>query len=96
MIIQVLNSIKNLKNEEASKILKNHAPKNLKDQYGQLAFIKYKLDVMACIVEEMVRKQYLQVPEEKSTSRHIRNQKIESALILVRALEIQELTEAIR
>ena len=70
--------------EEASKILKNHAPKNLKDQYGQLAFIKYKLDVMACIVEEMVRKQYLQVPEEKSTSRHIRNQKIESALILVR------------
>lgn len=51
--------------EEASKILKNHAPKNLKDQYGPLAFIKYKLDVMACIVEEMVRKQYLQVPKEK-------------------------------
>lgn len=51
--------------EEASKILKNHAPKNLKDQYGPLVFIKYKLDVMACIVEEMVRKQYLQVPEEK-------------------------------
>ena len=51
--------------EEASKILKNHAPKNLKDQYGQFAFIKYKLDVMACIVEEMVRKQYLQVPKEK-------------------------------
>lgn len=51
--------------EEASKILKNHAPKNLKDQYGPLAFIKYNLDVLACIVEEMVRKQYLQVPEEK-------------------------------
>lgn len=49
----------------AAETLKDFAPKALKDKCGQLARIRYQMDVMAFIVETMVKRNQLIVPDEK-------------------------------
>lgn len=48
----------------AAQTLKNFVPKALLDQCAQLAFIKYQMDVMAFIIETMVEKNWLVIPED--------------------------------
>lgn len=47
----------------AAQTLKNFAPKTLLDQCNQLAFIHHQLDVMAFIIETMVERNWLTIPE---------------------------------
>ena len=47
----------------AGAILRSHAPKVLEKQCDQLASIKFEMDVVALIIETMVRKGYLKIPE---------------------------------
>lgn len=49
----------------AAQELKNYVPKALLPQCGQLAFINHQLDVMAFIMETMVEKGWLTLPETK-------------------------------
>jgi len=51
--------------EIAANTLKDYAPAALKDKFGQLTHIHYQMDVMAFILETMVEKGQLLVPEEK-------------------------------
>lgn len=46
-------------------ILKNHAPKTLLNKCQQLAFIYIHINVIAGIIEEMVEKKYLLIPDNK-------------------------------
>lgn len=48
----------------AAKTLKNFIPKSLWDQGDQLAFIHQQMDVMAFIIETMVDREWLAIPEE--------------------------------
>ncbi|MBQ8613837.1 MAG: sigma-70 family RNA polymerase sigma factor [Ruminiclostridium sp.] len=50
----------------AGKILVEYVPKALKDKCGQIAQINYQLDVMAYIIETMVSRGQLVIPEEKA------------------------------
>lgn len=50
----------------AAKTLIDYAPRAFKDKCGQLAQIHYQLDVMAFIIETMVSRKQLIVPEEKA------------------------------
>lgn len=48
----------------AAQTLKEYVPKALLDQCDQLAFIHHQMDVMAFIIETMVERNYLVIPEE--------------------------------
>ncbi len=49
----------------AAETLKDYVPKALKNKCGQLAWIYHQMDVMAFIIETMVKKEQLMVPNEK-------------------------------
>ena len=49
----------------AVETLKDYVPKALKDKCGQLAYIHHQMDVMAFVIETMVEKGELIVPEER-------------------------------
>lgn len=51
--------------ELAAQTLIKYAPKALHDKCPQLAFIHHHMDVMAFIIETMVDKNYLFVPDNK-------------------------------
>lgn len=50
----------------AADTLKDYVPVKLKDKVGQLTHIHHQMDVMAFIVETMVEREQLTVPEEKA------------------------------
>ncbi len=50
----------------AENILKDYVPKALKDRCGQMAQIHHQLDIMAYIIETMVSRGQLTIPEEKA------------------------------
>ena len=50
----------------AENILKDYAPKALKDRCGQMAQIHHQLDIMAYIIETMVSRGQLITPDEKA------------------------------
>ncbi len=49
----------------AAETLKDYVPRALKDKCGQLAWIHHQTDVMAFIIETMVQKNQLTIPNEK-------------------------------
>lgn len=49
----------------SAKLLKNYVPKALQDKCGQLAHIRYQMDVMAFILEANVKKGQLIIPDER-------------------------------
>ncbi len=49
----------------AATIMKNHVPKALSETCDQLVFIKYQMDALAFVIETMIEKQYLTVPEHR-------------------------------
>ncbi len=50
----------------ACETLKDYVPKALTDKCGQLSAIHHQMDVMAYIIEEMVKNGQLIIPEEKA------------------------------
>ena len=50
----------------AAETLKDYVPKALTDKCGQLSTINHQMDVMAYIIEEMVKREHLIIPEEKT------------------------------
>jgi len=50
----------------AETILKDYAPKALKDKCGHVAWIHHELDIIALIIESMVSQECLAVPAEKA------------------------------
>lgn len=50
----------------AENILKDYVPKALKDRCGQMAQIHHQLDIMAYIIETMVSRGQLIIPDEKA------------------------------
>jgi len=51
--------------DQAEKILANHVPSSLKEQCGDIAKIHHRMDVAAFLMEELICKNKLLVPEEK-------------------------------
>lgn len=51
--------------DRAEVILAEHAPAGLKDQCGVIAKIHHRMDVAAFLMEELIRKNALTVPDEK-------------------------------
>lgn len=51
--------------KQASTILNKYTPEHLKDKCEQLCYIRHQAEAMAIIVEQLVEKGYLVVPEEK-------------------------------
>ena len=52
--------------EAAELTLKDYVPKALKDKCGHVAWIHHELDIIALIIETMVRHEQLVIPEEKA------------------------------
>ena len=50
----------------AAETLKDYVPKALTDKCAQLSAIHHQMDVMAYIIEEMVRREHLVIPAEKA------------------------------
>lgn len=51
--------------DKAEKILSDHSPDSVRDQCGDIAKIHHRLDVAAFLIENMIEKKMLIVPDEK-------------------------------
>ncbi len=51
--------------ESAKEILKRNVPENLRDKCDELAYVRHQMDAMAYVIESLIKKGYLAIPEKR-------------------------------